>query len=418
MSSFGYRIFEILLSFFIIVTFISINQIDCDDSSIEIRNHIVELRKELFKNRGYDIMARPVKNYTHPVNVSIYLDINYIKNLDIQTNMLETEGWLRLSWIDENLKWKRSEYGGIEDIRVHVDEVFRPDITIINSADSENIIRSTTHSDLILWFSGDIFWMPALSMKTICEIDLTEWPFDQQTCLFRFASWTYDGDALNLVNVSDKIDLTSFSENSEWDIIDSSCEYMVHDTNEGGQFFPEVVFSINIHRKTSIYRYVVYFPIISVLFLNLMALFLDVRNPLRFHLSILCFITLLLIALFLGNKLGFGSLGIPKVIKYIGQMIILTTFTLLWFAFSLNFIRSTFEIPAFVMRSIEPLQHYLISKDIESVQLTNNDLENGQTNQTSTKSRSNISQSNLIIVQIVDKILFVLFFILIIALHN
>lgn len=102
-------------------------------------------------------------------------------------------------------------------------------------------------------------------------------------------------------------------------------------------------------------------------------------------------------------------------------MIILTTFTLLWFAFSLNFIRSTFEIPAFVMRSIEPLQHYLVSKDIESVQLTNNDLENGQngqTNQTSTKSRSNISQSNLIIVQIVDKILFVLFFILIIALHN
>lgn len=92
---------------------------------------------------------------------------------------------------------------------------------------------------------------------------------------------------------------------------------MVHDTNEGGQFFPEVVFSINIHRKTSIYRYVVYFPIISVLFLNLMALFLDVRNPLRFHLSILCFITLLLIALFLGNKLGFGSLGIPKVSMYL-----------------------------------------------------------------------------------------------------
>lgn len=103
--------------------------------------------------------------------------------------------------MDENLKWKRSEYGGLEDIRVQVDEVFRPDITIINSADSENIIRSTTHSDLILWFSGDIFWMPALSMKTICEIDLTEWPFDEQTCLFRFASWTYDGDALNLVNV-------------------------------------------------------------------------------------------------------------------------------------------------------------------------------------------------------------------------
>lgn len=118
------------------------------------------------------------------------------------------------------------------------------------------------------------------------------------------------------VAIADTIDLTSFSENSEWDITDSSCEYMVHDTNEGGQFFPEVVFSMNIRRKTSIYRYVVYYPVISVLFLNLMALFLDVRNTLRFHLSTLSFVTLLLVALFLGNKLGFGSLGIPKVSMY------------------------------------------------------------------------------------------------------
>ena len=101
----------------------------------------------------------------------------------------------------------------------------------------------------------------------------------------------------------------------------------------------------------------------------------------------------------------------------------MTAFTLLWFAFSVNFIRSTFEIPSIIMRTIEPLQHYLVSKDIESVQLTNNDLENqnsggGQHNQTLAKHKSNISQSNLIIVQIVDKILFVLFFILIIILHN
>lgn len=42
---------------------------------------IKALRKELFQNRGYDPMARPVRNYTHTMNVSIYLDINYIKKL-------------------------------------------------------------------------------------------------------------------------------------------------------------------------------------------------------------------------------------------------------------------------------------------------------------------------------------------------
>lgn len=104
------------------------------------------------------------------------------------------------SRVDENLKWKPSDYGGLDDIRVHVDEVFRPDITIINAIDTENVVRSTTHSDLILWNSGEIFWMPAISMKTICDVDLTNWPFDQQTCIYRFASWTYDGDSLDLRN--------------------------------------------------------------------------------------------------------------------------------------------------------------------------------------------------------------------------
>ena len=102
--------------------------------------------------------------------------------------------------LDENLKWISSDYGNIDDIRVRVDEVFRPDITLINSVDNENVIRTSTHSDMILWNTGEMFWMPAISMKTICDVDLSEWPFDQQTCIYRFASWTYDGDSLDLRN--------------------------------------------------------------------------------------------------------------------------------------------------------------------------------------------------------------------------
>lgn len=102
--------------------------------------------------------------------------------------------------VDENLKWKAADFGGLNDIRVSVDEVFRPDITIINAVETENVLRTSTHSDLILWNTGEMFWMPAISMKTICDVDLTNWPYDRQTCIYRFASWTYDGSALNLRN--------------------------------------------------------------------------------------------------------------------------------------------------------------------------------------------------------------------------
>ena len=166
-------------------------------------DHVKAIRKELFQNRSYDPMARPVKNYTTPVNVSIYLDINYVRMLDIKTHVLESEGWIRLSWIDENLKWKAEDFGSIEDIRVRMTEVFQPDITLVNSVETANVIKTSTHSDLILWNTGEIFWMPAVTFRTICDIKLTDWPFDKQTCEFRFASWTYDGDALDLRNSSE-----------------------------------------------------------------------------------------------------------------------------------------------------------------------------------------------------------------------
>lgn len=168
--------------------------------TFELSDYIKAIRKEIFQNSGYDPMARPVLNYSQPINVTIYLDINYIKQLDINTHVLESEGWIRLLWKDENLKWSPADYAGITDIRARIDEVFRPDITIINAVGSENVLRTTTHSDLIVWSSGDVFWMPALSMKTVCEINLVDWPFDEQTCIFRFASWTYDGFGVDIHN--------------------------------------------------------------------------------------------------------------------------------------------------------------------------------------------------------------------------
>lgn len=216
--------------------------------------------------------------------------------------------------VDENLKWKAADFGGLNDIRVSVDEVFRPDITIINAVETENVLRTSTHSDLILWNTGEMFWMPAISMKTICDVDLTNWPYDRQTCIYRFASWTYDGSALNLRNTSNKIDLGSFVDNPEWEVIDSKCEYKLHMYFEGASY-PEVIYYLTIERKVTIYRYTVYFPVLCALLINLMTLFLDIRTTLRFHLSSLSFITLLMIILYLAFKLGFGALGTPNVGK-------------------------------------------------------------------------------------------------------
>lgn len=94
-------------------------------------------------------------------------------------------------------------------------------------------------------------------------------------------------------------------------------------------------------------------------------------------------------------------------------MIVLVSFTLLWSAFALNFAKSSFEVPPTIMRALEPVQHWLVSNDVEAVQLTNSDPEEGP----KLPSRSKPT-NNLIVIQVIDKALFVLFLILVIVLHN
>ena len=101
-------------------------------------------------------------------------------------------------------------------------------------------------------------------------------------------------------------------------------------------------------------------------------------------------------------------------------MIVLVSTTLVWSSFAVSFSRSSFEVPTTVMRAIEPVQHWLVSNDIEAVQLTNTDPEDQLKPSTTGNNKRNQSASstNLIVIQVIDKLIFVLFSILTIALHN
>lgn len=49
-------------------------------------------------------------------------------------------------------------------------------------------------------------------VQSSCTIDVTYFPFDQQTCIMKFGSWTFNGDQVSLTLYNDKnfVDLSDY----------------------------------------------------------------------------------------------------------------------------------------------------------------------------------------------------------------
>ena len=44
-----------------------------------------------------------------------------------------------------------------------------------------------------LFHTGKVEWKPPAIYHSSCEMDVEYFPFDEQTCVMKFGSWTYDG---------------------------------------------------------------------------------------------------------------------------------------------------------------------------------------------------------------------------------
>ncbi|KAL7288635.1 hypothetical protein TKK_0017368 [Trichogramma kaykai] len=57
-----------------------------------------------------------------------------------------------------------------------------------------------------IYHQGLVEWKPPAIYKSSCEIDVEYFPFDEQTCVLKFGSWTYDGFKQNYTGEGGRTD--------------------------------------------------------------------------------------------------------------------------------------------------------------------------------------------------------------------
>jgi len=147
------------------------------------------LRKKLFAD--YD-----PKNI--PDNVELTLGMYLIKfDVNERTETMESIVWLNYVWNDNRLTWNAEETG-IHVIRVNPHEVWKPDLSLYNNADPENMMKCG-ETNVLIYPNGRLLWVPPCRFSSHCHLNYTQTPEGpEQSCHLKFGSWTYDGFSMKL----------------------------------------------------------------------------------------------------------------------------------------------------------------------------------------------------------------------------
>ncbi|XP_074605445.1 acetylcholine receptor subunit alpha-like [Brevipalpus obovatus] len=287
------------------------------------------LYEDLFT--GYNQLIRPVKNETEKMTVKISLKLTQLLEINTKLQVMSTNVWIDQKWHDYQLTWDPGKYDGIDFINVPAESIWQPDIVLFNNADGK--YEPTKITKALVRNTGEVKWTPPALYKSYCEINVEWFPFDVQSCLMVFSSWTYTGREVDLRHslqnessrrVTNGIDLSDFYKSVEWDILADSAIYDVSDCCSK----PQITFNITMRRKTLFYTVNLIIPVVGISFLTLLVFCLPSDSGEKVTLAISILISLTVFFLLLVEIIPASSLVVPLLGKYLLFTLILITLSI------------------------------------------------------------------------------------------
>lgn len=243
--------------------FVFILYMDCPSTVVSAS---WEDAKQLHDNLldGYSKNIRPVQNQLDAVVVNITFYPIFIHEVDEVSGTFSFTSFINAVWKDEKIKWD-SNSTGLTQFFLPFNRVWTPDLVVANPG-SEIQKLGDDYTKVKYFPDGRAVWQPPVSMTTVCAIDITFYPFDDQECFVLINSWMDSPNDVKLRAPVSVVDMTNFQKNGEWDVIDTNIESI--DNGEASV----ILIKFNLKRR----------PISLVVNIILPLLFLGAMNPVVF----------------------------------------------------------------------------------------------------------------------------------------
>ncbi|XP_072298425.1 5-hydroxytryptamine receptor 3A-like [Eucyclogobius newberryi] len=302
--------------------------------------------------------VRPVKSWTSVTTVHIEMVLFSILKLDEKSQTLQVQTWTTTYWSNEFVMWNSADFCGIKVITVPRSMVWIPDINI------EEDVSDTSSSQLSPYVNLQMDgWAVTTSRQLLtftCQLNLKQFPFDQQTCNITFSSMTADAKAIVLKRQTNNSQLTEnliTITQGEWDLqniqINETLKTVKHVTQS------QLIYKVTVRRKPMLYVINFIIPLFYFLILDLASFFIHESRgeKLGFKITILLSISVLL--LILKDMLPSTEKMLPWIANYcigIFALVGMSVFEAMTIGFLLSFEENVNESPQHLPSCEEDIQ--------------------------------------------------------------
>ncbi|CAD6198322.1 unnamed protein product [Caenorhabditis auriculariae] len=262
--------------------------------------------------QNYDKLARPVKNESQAVVVQLGLDYQQILDVDEKHQIMNSNVWLRMSWIDHYLTWEPSEYGNIREVRLPINNIWKPDVLLYNSVDQQ--FDSTWPVNAVVLYTGNVSWIPPAIIRSSCSIDIAYFPFDTQHCTMKFGSWTYSGFFTDLINST--VSAGTYKPNGEWELLGLTSQRSIFYYECCPEPYYDVTFTVSIRRRTLYYGFNLLLPCMLISCLALLSFTLPADCGEKLNLGVTIFMSLCVFMIMVAEAMPQTSDALPLIQIY------------------------------------------------------------------------------------------------------
>lgn len=177
-------------------------------------------------------------------------------------------------------------------------------------------------------------WFAPAQIKTICTIDITYFPFDEQKCNITFGSWSYTKSILDMRLARDTADLDRYTPSGEWKLVSlHTVKNTVYYTCCKDPYV-DITYIVHVQRRVLFYLNNIIIPCVILNLMTLLAFLLPHDSGERISLVITVLLGLTVYMLIFTENIPNSSVVIPMIGKFsmacfveISVCLLVTTFT-------------------------------------------------------------------------------------------